>query len=134
MTRVLLVDHEARVRDGLRMWLVLQPDVVVVGAARDGAEAIALARALDPDVVVMDLPMPEAGGPDAIKALGAIAPRSAVVALSLRDDAVTRARARAAGARAFVGKHEGCDALLAAIRRAAAPCEPSLAEPSVAAG
>jgi DNA-binding NarL/FixJ family response regulator len=138
MTRVLLVDGEARVRDGLRMWLALQPDVAVVGEARDGAEALALARALDPDVVVLDLMvldllMPEAGGPNAIKALGAVAPRSAVVVLGLRDDAVTRARARAAGAHAFVGKHEGCDALLAAIRRAATRCEPSMPAPSVAA-
>jgi two-component system response regulator DegU len=97
----------------------LEPDVEVVGEARDGAEALSLAAALQPDVVVMDVQMPTLDGIAVTRSLRSVAPRSAVVMLSLHDNASTRAEAQAAGAAAFVGKHEPCEALLAAVRRAA---------------
>jgi DNA-binding NarL/FixJ family response regulator len=79
-----------------------------------------VAVALCPDVVLMDIAMPHGDGMTATAALRAAVPRCAVVMLSLHDDAQTQARARAAGAAAFVAKHDGETTLLAAIRQAAA--------------
>ena len=119
MIRLLLVDNEPSVRSGLRMWFSLQPDIAVVGEAASGAEALELAHQLRPDVVVMDVSMPGADGIASTAQLCADRPESAVVILTLHDNGEARARARDAGARAFVGKHETADALLAAIRAAA---------------
>jgi DNA-binding NarL/FixJ family response regulator len=98
------------------MRLALEEDMEVVGEAGDAAGAISLARALDPDVVLMDIEIP--GGVALTKALHTVAPRSAVVIFTLRDDAETQERAREAGAAAFVAKHRTEEALLAAIREA----------------
>lgn len=118
MIRLLLVDDLSCVREGLRMRLALEPDLVVVGEASDGAQALALSREQTPDVVVMDIRLPVMDGIAATATLRDLAPRSAVVVHSLYEDAALRARARAAGACTFVGKHEGTEALVAAIRRA----------------
>ena len=117
--RVLLVDDQPAVRQGLRIRLVLEPDVEVVGEAGDGAGAISLAQSLRPDVILMDVRMPGMDGISTVRTLRAVAPESAVVILSLYDDARTRARAEEAGAAAFVAKHKVEETLLAAIRRAA---------------
>jgi DNA-binding NarL/FixJ family response regulator len=117
--KLLLVDDLACVRQGLRMRLGLEPDLQVVGEAGDGAEALALASSLRPDVVVMDVEMPGMDGLAATAALQKSAPRCAVVTLSLHDDIATRLRAHLAGSRAFVAKHQPVDQLLAAIRSAA---------------
>ena len=119
MITLLLVEDELLVRHGLRMWLEREANVTVVGEASDGAEAITLAQALLPDVVLMDISMPTMDGIAATDALHIMVPHSAVVLLSLYDDATTRARAYAAGAVAFVGKQEGVRALQAAIQQAA---------------
>lgn len=119
MITLLLIEDELLVRHGLRMWLEREANVTVVGEASDGAEAITLAQALLPDVVLMDISMPTMDGIAATDALRVVVPHSAVVLLSLYDDATTRARAYAAGAVAFVGKQEGVRALQAAIQQAA---------------
>jgi len=82
-----------------------------------------LARALRPDVVLMDLEMSGVDGILTIAALCKVVPHSAVVIFTLYDDAATRERARAAGAAAFVAKHQTEETLLAAMRRAAAEHE-----------
>jgi len=120
MIKVMLVDDQRTVRQGLRMRLALEPDVTVVGEAADGAAALSLALSLCPDVVVMDVGMPGMDGVAATAALRAASPHSAVVMLSVYDDAATRRRALSAGAVAFVGKHEAAEALADAIRQAAA--------------
>ena len=117
MATVLLVDDEPLVRRGLRMRLAREPDLTVIGEAGDGAAALALARETHPQVVIMDIEMPIMDGITATAALRSAVPGSAVVVHSLRDDAATQARARAAGAVAFVGKHRLEAPLLAAIRR-----------------
>ena len=114
---IVLVDDQASVRRGLRMRLSMEPDVEVVGEAESGEAALRLVRALSPDVVLMDVEMPGMDGIVATAALRATAPHVAVVILSLYDDARTRARAREAGAAAFVAKHQAKSTLLATIRR-----------------
>lgn len=120
MITLVLVEDESLVRHGLRTWLERDAEISVVGEAGDGAEAIALAQVLQPDVVLMDISLPTMDGITAAAALRAVVPHGAVVFLSLYDDAATRARADAAGGAAFVGKHEGVRALRSAIRQAAA--------------
>jgi DNA-binding NarL/FixJ family response regulator len=119
--RLLLVDSQQAVRRGLKMRLALEEDLEVVGETGDATEAISLARALRPDVIVMDVGMQGASGIETTQGLQAAAPRSVVVIFTLRDDAATQEQARAAGATAFVAKHRTEEALLAAIRSVAPP-------------
>lgn len=119
MIRVLLVDDQPAVRRGLLMRLHLEPDIQVIGEASTGREALSLAQALSPDVVLMDVEMPDMDGIEATAALRQAVSASTVVILSIHDDAQTRRRAQAAGAVAFVEKHGATDSLLAAIRQAA---------------
>lgn len=118
MITLLLVNDEPLVRQGLHMWLERAPDVTIIGVASTGAEAITLAQTLQPDVVLIDVSTSPMDGFLATAALRTSASRSAVVLLSLHDEAPIRTRAYAAGAAAFVGQQEGAQALLAAIRRA----------------
>ena len=120
MIRVLLVDDQSVVRRGLRARLQLEPDIQVVGEASAGGEALSLAQTLLPDVVLMDVAMPEMDGIETTVALRKVVPQSAIVILSIHDDAQTRERAQTAGAVAFVEKRGATEALLAAIRQAAA--------------
>ena len=114
--RLLRVDCQRAVRRGLKMRFALEPDLEVVGEAGDIAEAIPLACALHPDVILMDVELPGVSGTAAIETLHTATPQSGVVIFTLHDDAATRARAQAAGAVAFVAKHQTEEALLAAIR------------------
>jgi DNA-binding NarL/FixJ family response regulator len=116
--RLLLVDRQQALRRGLTMRFALEPDLEVVGEAGDATETIHLARVLRPDVIVMDIEMPGESGIEVAERLRAVAPCSAVVIFTLRDDAARREKARAAGA-AFVAKYGTEETLLAAIRRVA---------------
>ena len=100
MIRVLIADDHAVVRQGLRTFLELQEDIDVVGEAADGAQALQAAAALEPDVVLMDLVMPELDGVAAIERLRERAPATRVLVLTsfLDEDKVLPAiRAGAAG-------------------------------------
>ena len=129
MITLLLVDDQPSTCLGLRMWLGLEPDIMVVGEASSGETALELARTLRPDVIVMDVAMPGMDGIAATWALRTAAPNSAVVMLSLHDDPTTRQRAKEAGAVAFVAKDQLYAALLGELRHAAkdrpASCRPS---------
>jgi DNA-binding NarL/FixJ family response regulator len=116
MIRVLIVDGQAEVRRGLRMRLAIEPDMAIVGEAGDVDAALALAQALDPDVIVVDIGMRGANGVDTIKRLRAAAPAAAEVVLTLRGEEDSRVRAQEAGAQAFIEKVGGADALLQVIR------------------
>src|SRR5690349_4282934 len=118
MIRLVLVDDQETVRQGLKMRLLLEPDIIVIGEASNGKEALALVQHLHPNVVLMDIEMPEMDGITATAALRTIVPRSAVVILSIHEDSVTQARARMAGAAAFVEKRGSTEELLTAIHRA----------------
>ena len=119
MIKVLLVDDHTMVRRGLRMRLGLEPDVEIVGEARDGREALSLVQSLAPDVVVMDVALTDLDGIAITRRICELAPRTAVVMLSLYGDRATQAHAREAGAAAFVEKRAGAGDLLVEIRRAA---------------
>ena len=119
MIRLVLVDDQPGIRQGLRMLLTLEPDITVVGEANNGREAITLVQQLVPDVVLMDVEMPVMDGIEAAAVMRAGAPQSAVIMLSIHDDGATRARADAAGAAAFVNKNGAFEVLVVAIRQAA---------------
>ena len=116
MITILLVNDEAIVREGLRMRLALEADMTIVGEATNSAEALEQVQRLQPAIVLLDLALPGRNGIAVIAALRAAHTASAVIILSWQDDATLRARAQAAGAAAFVGKHEGVKTVLTMIR------------------
>jgi DNA-binding NarL/FixJ family response regulator len=117
MIRVLIVDGQAEVHWGLRMRLGIEPDMAVVGETGDVEKALALAQALDPDVIVVDTGMRGADGVNVVRRLRAVSPTATVVILTLHGDQDSRARAREAGAQAFLEKHGGAANLIETIRR-----------------
>ena len=81
--RIILVDDHAMVREGLRLLLRTAPDIAVVGEAADGAAAVDLAQRVTPDIVVLDLDMPEGGGLAALQELGRSMPSVRAASSSL---------------------------------------------------
>ena len=118
--RILITDDHKVVRQGLKMFLALDPDLEVVGEAENGAEAIAQARLLKPDVVLMDLLMPVMGGIEATGKLRAELPDTEVVAMtSVLEDAAVVGAVRA-GAIGYLLKDTDAESLCRAIKAAAA--------------
>jgi NarL family two-component system response regulator LiaR len=116
--RILIVDDHAVVRQGLRSFLQLQPDLEVVGEAADGNSALELAARLRPHVVLMDLMMPEGDGVDAIRRLRARLPESRVLVLSSFVDDARIFSALQAGATGYLLKDVQPEALAESIRQA----------------
>jgi PAS domain S-box-containing protein len=114
--RVLLADDHAVVRDGLARLLGTQPDIAVVGQAEDGLEAVELALRLRPDVVVMDVSMPNLGGVEATRRILRDMPEARVIGLSMHVQEDVAAQMSAAGAAAYLTKTSQPPKLLAAIR------------------
>ena len=118
--RILLADDHAVVRQGLRMFLGLDPDLEVVGEASNGAEAVEQARLLQPDVVLMDLVMPVMDGITAIAEIRGALPDIEVIALtSVLEDASVVGAVKA-GAIGYLLKDTQSDELRRAIKAAAA--------------
>ncbi|HEV7664743.1 MAG TPA: response regulator transcription factor [Chloroflexota bacterium] len=118
--RVLIADDHEIVRKGLRTLLELDPEVEIAGEAKDGAEAVRLARRLQPDVVLMDLLMPEVDGVTAIQMIRGEFPDIEVVALtSVLEDGVIVSAIRA-GAIGYLLKDTQAEELLRSIKAAAA--------------
>ncbi len=119
MIRVLLADDQPLLRTGFRMILDAEPDLEVVGEAGDGRQAIDRALELEPDVVLMDLRMPQVDGVEATRQITSALDRTRVVVLTTFDlDEYVYASLRA-GASAFLLKDAKEDQLLSAIRIAA---------------
>ena len=117
--RVLVVDDQAIVRDGLVTVLSLVPDLEVVGEAADGAEAIAAVAREEPDVVLMDLRMPGVDGPTATATIAASHPHVAVLVLTTFADDESIVTALRAGARGYLTKDAGRAEIATAIRAVA---------------
>ena len=102
--RVLIADDHPHFRDGLRALLLSAPDLEVVGEAQDGEEAIALAAKLQPDVILMDLNMPGAGGIEATRRILHTSPHIAILVISMFEDDDSVFTALQAGARGYLLK------------------------------
>ncbi|GLY99986.1 response regulator transcription factor [Actinoplanes sp. NBRC 103695] len=117
MIRVLIADDQRVVREGLSMVLSLTKGVEVVGVAADGAEAVTLARAVRPDVVLMDLRMPRCDGVEATRRLRTEAPEVKVVVLTTYSDDRSVLEAFRAGARGYLTKDAGGEQIHEALRQ-----------------
>jgi pilus assembly protein CpaE len=118
--RVMIVDDVSETRENVRKLLQFESDVEVVGVARTGKEAIQISQDLHPDVVLMDINMPDMDGISATEAIRAKQPAVQVVILSVQGDQNYMRRAMLAGARDFLTKPPMGDELISAIRRAGA--------------
>jgi pilus assembly protein CpaE len=116
--RILIVDDIAETRENIRKLLQFESDVEVVGTARSGKEGIQLAQELDPDVVLMDINMPDIDGITATDSIRRRSPYIQVVILSVQSDQNYMRKAMLAGARDFLTKPPLGDELISAIRRA----------------
>ncbi|MGA1369006.1 MAG: response regulator [Blastocatellia bacterium] len=113
---ILLVDDHAVVRQGFRMILSAEPDFEVVGEAANGREAVSFAESLQPDVVLMDVSMPELNGIEATRRIVTVSPRTRILALSMHRDSVYVREILRAGASGYLLKEAGDQDLLTAIR------------------
>jgi NarL family two-component system response regulator LiaR len=116
---ILLIDDHAIVRQGIRTFLELQPDLTVVSEGSSGEEAVTLAKNLAPDVVLMDLVMPGMGGVEATRQVKQISPRSQIIVLTSYHDDEYIFPALRAGALSYVLKDVGAMELADTIRKAA---------------
>jgi DNA-binding NarL/FixJ family response regulator len=114
--RILLADDHTVMRSGLRLLLERQPHLQVVGEAADGRQAVALSESANPDVVIMDIGMPNLNGIEAARQIVNRNPRTAIAILSMHSDESYVIRALKAGARAYLLKDSAEADLLAAVR------------------
>jgi two-component system, NarL family, response regulator NreC len=114
--RILLADDHTVMRNGLRLLLERQPHLQVVGEAADGRQAVALSESANPDVVIMDIGMPNLNGIEATRQIVNHNPRTAIAILSMHSDESYVIRALKAGARAYLLKDSAEADLLAAVR------------------
>ena len=117
--RVLIADDHAVVRAGLRMLLEAEADIEVVGEAGNGRQAIFATIETKPDVVLMDVVMPEKSGIEAIPGVLEVAPEAKVLVLSMQDDPSYVREAFAAGASGYVLKEAADAEVVAAVREVA---------------
>lgn len=117
--RILLVDDHKIVRDGLRSLLELEPDMEVVAEASDGNDAIAQARAVSPDVVIMDIAMPGMNGIEATGHIMRELPTIKVIGLSMHADKRFKAEMERAGAADYLRKDSAFESLARTIRKVA---------------
>ena len=117
MIRVLVVDDHAILRDGIRSLLESQEDIIVVGEAGDGSEAIELTSKLLPDIVLMDISMPKTNGLEATRAIKERSPNIKILILTQHDNREYIAPALGAGAAGYVLKRSGRREMLNAIRQ-----------------
>ena len=113
---ILIVEDHTMVREGLRMMLKLEPDMEVVGEASDGREAVAMAMDLSPDVVLMDIAMPELNGLEATRQLRKALPSTRIIILTAHcDDAYVKSAVES-GASGFLLKQDSTHDICRAIR------------------
>ena len=114
--RIVLADDHTVMRNGLRLLLERQPHLQVVGEAADGRQAVALSESANPDVVIMDIGMPNLNGIEAARQIVNRNPRTAIAILSMHSDESYVLRALNVGARAYILKESAEDDLIRAVR------------------
>ena len=119
-TRIVLADDHKIVRDGLKRILAATDDLQVAGEAADGDEVLALVRAADYDVAVIDMSMPGLAGIALIKRLKLEKPKLRILVLSMHGESQYAARALKAGASGYLNKDSAAEMLVGAIRKIAA--------------
>ena len=119
-SRLLLVDDHAVVRSGLRMLLESEPDFEIIGEAGSGREALAVVTERHPDIVLMDIGLPDISGIEAASEIKRLHPATAIVALTIHEDEEYFFKMLAAGASGYVPKRAAPEELLTALRAAAA--------------
>ncbi len=117
--RVMIVDDVLETRENLRKLLQFEPNVQIVGEAATGQEAIQIAKERKPDVIIMDIHLPDMNGLEATEEIRKILPATQVVILTVQGDMEYMRRAMMVGARDFLMKPPSIDELLDAVRRAA---------------
>ncbi|MFM2125144.1 MAG: hypothetical protein RL328_1595 [Acidobacteriota bacterium] len=118
-TRILLADDHSVVRHGFRRILEAQEDMEVVGEVSNGREAVEQSEQLQPDIIIMDVTMPELNGIEATRRIAEVAPRARVLALSMHRDSVYVREILRAGARGYLLKDSGEADFIAAVRSVA---------------
>ncbi len=116
---ILITDDHALVRQGIRAFLELQPDIIVIGEADSGEAAVRMAAELVPDVVLMDLVMPGIGGVEATRQVKQVSPHSQIIVLTSYHEDEYIFPALRAGALSYVLKDVGPDELADTVRKAA---------------
>ena len=114
--RIVLADDHAVLRAGLKSLLDAEPDLTVVGEAEDGLVCVRIAETLQPDVILLDINMPNLNGLEALEQLKQASPDSRVLFLTMHDDQTYLRQALASGAAGYVLKQAADKALLTAIR------------------
>src|ERR687895_1746192 len=123
LVRLLIADDHALVRQGLRGILEREQDIEVVGEAHNGREAVDLCRALGPNLVLMDVRMPEMDGLEATRIIKHESPEVGVLMVTMHDNQDYMREATKAGAAGYVLKDASGDELISAVRRVVARCD-----------
>lgn len=118
--KVLLADDHAVVRSGLSKILELEPSITVVGEATDGLDAISQAEKLKPDIILMDILMPQCSGLEAMTSIHQKLPTTKVLFLTVSDKEEDLFKAIKSGAQGYILKSASVDELLEAVKRTAA--------------
>ena len=117
-TRILVVDDNKPMREGLKALIGLQPEMEVIGEAENGEIALKLANILRPDVILMDVQMPVMDGIEATRHIHAEMPGIKILALSMYSDGIYVTGMIQAGAVGYLTKDDACDEMFRAIRKA----------------
>ena len=128
--KVLIADDQRLMREGLATLLALADDIEIVGQAGDGAQAIELSKQLKPDVILMDIRMPNVGGVEATRTIRSLLPETQVIILTTFDDDEYLLSSLRAGACGYLLKDMPSEQLAEAIRAAAqgqSPIDPKMA-------
>jgi DNA-binding NarL/FixJ family response regulator len=115
--RIFIVDDHPMTRAGLTHLINHQPDTLVCGEAENAAEALDLFHVSQPDLMLIDITLPDKSGLELIKDVKAIRPDLPILVISMHDESLYADRVLRAGARGYITKHEGGDKLLVAIRQ-----------------